>query len=164
MKKLIIMRHAKAEKDAPSGEDFDRELAPRGVEEATGVAQALKSYGIKPDYALVSAAARTRQTFEAVAKVMGDIPALISEDFYNAGSEALRRAVEIHEDDGECILVVAHNPGVQFLVAEYLYEGAAGPDVLDKVRGNYPTATATVFDVDAAGRPVYDGLYLAKDL
>ncbi|CAL4866824.1 2,3-bisphosphoglycerate-dependent phosphoglycerate mutase [Asticcacaulis sp. MM231] len=162
MKQLILMRHAKAEKDSESGEDFDRVLAPRGREEARSVAEALKAYGVKPDFALVSSAARTQGTFEEVKAVLGDIPALVSEDFYNAGSEALRRAVEAHENDGQCLIVVAHNPGLQYLVAEYLFEGAAGPDITDKVRGNYPTATATVFEIDAAGRPIYDGIYLAK--
>jgi phosphohistidine phosphatase len=162
MKQLILMRHAKAEKDSESGEDFDRVLAPRGREEARNVAEALKAYGIKPDFALVSSAARTQGTFDEVKAILGDIPALVSEDFYNAGSEALRRAVEAHENDGQCLIVVAHNPGLQYLVAEYLFEGAAGPDITDKVRGNYPTATATVFEVDAAGRPIYDGIYLAK--
>ena len=162
MKQLVIMRHAKAEKEAESGEDFDRQLTSRGQAEATSVAQALKAYGVKPDFALVSAAARTQGTFAQVAAVLGDIPALVSEDFYNAGSDALRHAIDAHEDDGACVLVVGHNPGIQYLVAEYLFEGAAGPEVVDKVRGNFPTATAAVFEVDAAGRPIYDGLYLAK--
>jgi len=162
VKQLIIMRHAKAEKDAESGEDFDRVLAPRGREEAQHVARALKAYGLKPNFALVSSAARTQGTFDEVRAVMGDIPALVSEDLYNAGSDTLRRAIESHENDSECLLLVAHNPGVQYLVAEYLFEGAAGAEITDKVRGNYPTATATVFDVDAAGRPIYDGIYLAK--
>lgn len=164
MKQLIIMRHGKAEKDAPSGEDFDRRLVDRGREEATAVARALKDYGVRPDFALVSAAARTKETFDQVAGVIGDIPALVSKDFYNASTNVLRRFIETHENDGQCLLVVAHNPGVQYLVADYLFEGAAGQDVIDKVRGNYPTAAATVFEVDVAGRPIYDGLYVPKDL
>jgi len=162
MKQLIIMRHGKAEKDAESGEDFDRALSERGREEARSVAEALKAYGVKPDFALVSSAARTLGTFDVVKAVLGDIPTVVSKDFYNAGAEVLRRAIEAHEADGQCVLMVAHNPGVQYLVAEYLFEGAAGAEITDKVRGNYPTATAAVFEVDAAGRPIYDGLYLAK--
>ncbi|MBW8882548.1 MAG: histidine phosphatase family protein [Asticcacaulis sp.] len=162
MKHLIIMRHAKAEKDAASGEDFDRRLTERGHREASGVAAALNDYGLKPDFALVSASARTRETFNEVEGVFGPIIALVSKDLYNAGAGALRRAVETHEDDGACVLVVAHNPGVQALVAEYLFEGAAGADIIEKVRGGYPTATATVFEVDVAGRAIYDGIYLAK--
>jgi phosphohistidine phosphatase len=158
------MRHGKAEKDAPSGEDFDRRLVERGREEARAVAQALKDYGVRPDFALVSASARTKETFEQVADIIGDIPALVSKDFYNANAEVLRRFVEKHETDGQCVLVVAHNPGVQFLVSDYLFEGAAGQEVIDKVRGNYPTAAATVFEVDVAGRPIYDGIYVPKDM
>ena len=164
MKHLILMRHAKAEKDAPSGEDYDRPLAERGLEEATSVAQALKAYGLKPDFAIVSPAARTRQTFEQVCGVFGDIACVTDKAFYNAGAQALRAAVEAHEEAGTCVLVVAHNPGIQYLAAEYMFEGAASMAAIDKVRGGFPTATAAVFEVDAAGRPLYDGLYLAKDV
>lgn len=163
MKHLILMRHAKAEKDAPSREDFDRSLTERGRDEAKSVATALKAYGLKPDFALVSAAARTQQTFVQVEGVFGGIRAAISKDFYNASAGVLRRFVETNENNGECLLVVAHNPGLQMLAVDYLFEGAAGQDVIDKVRGNYPTATATVFEIDVAGRPTYDGLYLARD-
>ncbi len=162
MKQLIIMRHAKAEKDAPSGEDFDRRLTEVGRNEARSVALQLRDYGIRPDFALVSAAARTRGTFEQVTMVLGDIPSVVTKDYYNAGAEALRRAVEAHEEAGACVLVVGHNPGIQLLAGDYLVEGAAGADVIDRVRGEFPTASAAVFDVDAAGRPVYDGLYTAK--
>ena len=162
MQHLIIMRHAKAEKDANSGEDFDRRLTARGREEASTVATALKAYGLKPDFALVSAAARTRETFAQVEAVFGTISALVSKDLYNAGPDALRRQVEKHEDDGRCLLLVAHNPGVQALAGDYLFEGAAGADITEKVRSGYPTATATVFEIDVAGRAVYDGIYLAK--
>ena len=163
MKQLILMRHAKAEKDAESGEDFDRRLSPQGCAEAQSVAQALKAYGLKPDFALVSAAARTSETFAEVESVFGDIRVVYSDDLYNAGSDGLRRAVESHENDGQCLLVIGHNPGLQYLVAEYLQEGAAGAQIVDRARSNYPTATATVFEIDAAGRPIYDGFYLAKD-
>ncbi len=164
MKHLILMRHAKAEKDSPSGEDFDRPLAQRGFEEATGVAEAMKAYGLKPDFAVVSPARRTRQTFEQVCGVFGDIPAVMDKAFYNAGAQALRTAVETHEEAGQCVLVVAHNPGIQYLAADYMFEGAASASAIEKVRGGFPTATAAVFEIDAAGRPLYDGLYLAKDV
>ena len=164
MKHLILMRHAKAEKDAPSGEDFDRPLADRGLDEATSVAEALKAYGLKPDFAIVSPACRTRQTFEQVCGVFGEIPVVMDKAFYNAGAQALRTAVEANEEGGNCVLVVAHNPGIQYLAADYMFEGAASALAIDKVRGNFPTATAAVFEVDAAGRPLYDGLYLAKDV
>jgi len=164
MKHLILMRHAKAEKDSPSGEDFDRPLAQRGRDEATSVAEAMQAYGLKPDFAIVSPARRTRQTYEQVCGVFGEIPVVMDKAFYNAGAQALRAAIEAHEDAGACVLVVAHNPGIQYLAADYMFEGAASASAIEKVRGGFPTATAAVFEVDAAGRPLYDGLYLAKDV
>ena len=164
MKHLILMRHAKAEKDSPSGEDLDRPLAERGLDEATSVAEAMKAYGLKPDFAIVSPACRTRQTFEQVRGVFGDIPVFMDKAFYNAGAQALRTAIEAHEEAGVCILVVAHNPGIQYLAADYMFEGAASAGAIEKVRGGFPTASAAVFEIDVAGRPLYDGLYLAKDV
>ena len=164
MKKLILMRHGKAEKDAASGEDFDRVLSTTGHEEAAAVARALKADDLKPDLALVSPAARTLGTFAEVESVLGTIPALRDKAFYHASAEALRRAVENHEDEAECLLLVGHNPGLQYLVLDYLFAGAASVSLIEKLRGSYPTATATVFDVDVAGRPIYDGVYIARDL
>jgi phosphohistidine phosphatase len=164
MQILILMRHAKAEATAPSGEDFDRTLSARGLNEARAVAEALKASGLKPDLALVSSSARTLGTFEQVQSVFGDIKSDINEAYYNADSDVLRHAIEAYEDKASCVLVIAHNPGLSYLVGEYLNEGAAGLDIISRVQSGYPTATATVFAVDVAGRPIYEGLYLAKSL
>ena len=164
MKKLIIMRHAKAEKDAESGEDFDRHLADRGQIEARLVAEALMNDGYRPDLALVSKSMRTSETFMAVCSVFGEIKAVVSDSLYNADSNVLRQMIEANEDTAEQILVIAHNPGVQYLVMEYLNEGAASMDVMSKIVAGYPTATATAFEVDVAGRPLFEGLYRPKDL
>lgn len=162
MKKLILMRHAKAQKDAPSGEDFDRELTDRGLEEALIVAKALKTDGHVPDLALVSASARTKGTFAQVQSVMGEVKAEVLDALYNAHGHNLRHAIEAREDSCDCLLVVAHNPGVHQLVVDYLIEGAQSLSTIDKIRTGYPTATATVFDIDVAGRPTYAGVYTAK--
>lgn len=162
MKKLILMRHAKAKKDAPSGEDFDRELTERGLEEALIVARALKADGHVPDLALVSASARTQGTFAQVQSVMGAVTPEVLDALYNAHGHELRHAIEAKEAACDCLLVVAHNPGVHQLVVDYLIEGAQSLSTIDKIRTGYPTATATVFDVDVAGRPTYAGVYTAQ--
>lgn len=162
MKKLILMRHAKAQKDAPSGDDFDRELSAHGLDEALIVANALKADGHVPDFALVSASARTRGTFAQLCSVMGDMALATSDKLYNAGAKELRQAIEAVEDAHECVLLVAHNPGVHQLVVDYLIAGAQSLSTIDKLHSGYPTATATVFEVDVAGRPVFAGVYTAR--
>jgi phosphohistidine phosphatase len=164
MQNLILMRHAKAENAAPSGEDIDRELSGRGLKEAVAVADALKASGLKPDLALVSASARTRGTFEQIKTVFGDIEAVVLDELYNADSHVIRRLIEANEDRAQCLLVVAHNPGLAYLVVEYMHEGAASLDAVARVATGYPTATATVFAVDVAGRPTYETIFVPKSL
>ena len=77
MNRLILMRHAKAERDSGSGRDMDRPLSSRGVADAGLVARALADRGVRPDVALVSAAARTRQTWDAAHYAFGDVQVAI---------------------------------------------------------------------------------------
>lgn len=160
MKKLILMRHAKAEKEAASGEDFDRPLSEKGRIDAKKMAQALQKLGLSPDLCLVSSAMRTRETFAG----FEGLEATFSKDLYNADAPHLRRAIEAAEDDHDTILLIAHNPGVQILALTYLIEGAAAQPDIELVRGAFEPATACVFDVDVAGRPTLDRVLKAKDL
>ena len=59
------------------------------------------------------------------------------------------------------VILVGHNPGLHQLAVELLVEGAASASEMARVRSRFPTATAAVFEMDAAGRPTFDGLYLA---
>ena len=72
------MRHAKAEQSGPT--DYERELSDRGVVDATEAGQWLANRGVEPDQALVSAAVRTEQTWEAVDEGGGwDLEATLDE-------------------------------------------------------------------------------------
>ncbi len=159
MKQLILMRHAKAEAKAPSGDDFDRSLEARGREEALTVARAFQDDGLKPDLALVSSAARTTQTFRQVESVLGDIKVQFLDELYNAEVGVIRRVIEAHEEEAECLLVIGHNPGIQYLSVDYMIGSGASMSALDKVKNGFSTATAVIFEVDVAGRPVYDGVH-----
>ena len=57
MHRLILMRHAQAEASAPSGGDEARPLSVAGRAEALLMGRALAERGLRPDLALVSAAA-----------------------------------------------------------------------------------------------------------
>ena len=164
MQRLILMRHAEAERSAVSGRDRDRPLATRGRAEAVLIGQALAARGIRPDLALVSPSARTRETWDLVHDALGDVQVRTDETLYNASADALRRMVEAVEDEAGCLLVVAHNPGVHLLAVEYLVESAASPSVLDRMSGGFPTGAAALFAVDPAGRPTFEGFLQPRDL
>lgn len=164
MHRLILMRHATAERDAATGRDRDRPLSADGREDAVLMGRALAERGLRPDRALVSAATRTRQTWDAVHDALGDVEVRVEDAMYNAPADTLRRFVETSEDEAGCLIVVAHNPGVHMLAVEYLIESAASPSVLDRMSGGFPTGAAAVFAVDAAGRCAYEGFLTPRGL
>lgn len=163
MRRLILLRHAKAERAAASGRDFDRPLSPRGEDDARLMGQALARAGLKPDLALVSPAARTARTWEIAAEALGEAVVETDPKLYHASPRTLRGFVEAAEDRADTVVLVGHNPGLQELALQLLEEGAEDRSVIDRVASGFPTAAALVFAVDAAGRARYDGFHRPKD-
>ena len=62
--RLLLLRHAKAEKGGPGVDDRDRALNPRGRTDAARIGAYMAHHGLLPGGALVSPARRTRETFE----------------------------------------------------------------------------------------------------
>ena len=145
MKRLILLRHAKTERRAESGEDFDRALTTEGRRAAQAAGQALARAGLIPDLALVSAAVRTRQTFEAMAPSLPDARLEPVQALYDAPASALRLAAE--QAEAETVMMVAHNPGVGALALE-LAERCTAIGVEDKawLQQGFPTAAAAAFE------------------
>lgn len=163
MRRLVLMRHAKAERAGAGDNDFERALTPRGGADATLVARALEASGVRPDKVLVSSAVRTRQTWEAMAQVFPDAEVQLTRLLYHAEPDVILDAVEA-ETAADTVMVVAHNPGVHVLTLRILKYGSAPPSVLARFDRGFPTSSAAVFGIDEAGRATYEGLYLAAEL
>ena len=157
MKRLIVLRHAKAERRAQSGEDADRALTPDGLSAAVAVGQALAAAGLIPDVALVSPALRTRQTFDAISPALPDVHLRTVEGLYNAPAATLQEAAEAA--DANTVLLVAHNPGVHALALS-LVKACTMIGVEDRafVAEGFPTATAAAFEL-ADGRTACLGVF-----
>lgn len=143
MKTLVIMRHAKAEQSAPS--DFERQLTDRGLADAGEAGRWLAARPVEPDEALVSAAARTQQTWEAVSEAAGwDLDADPDEALYAAGPESALDLVRAVDPSVETLVVVGHNPTVAYL-AQLLDDGEgdeqAGTDLASL---GFPTSAVAV--------------------
>jgi phosphohistidine phosphatase len=143
MRRLILFRHAKAEASSRTGEDIDRPLTERGVEDAGRVGRALAGAGFAPDIALVSDARRTVQTWQAASAAFPGAAVEFERGLYNADSVALLAAAEAAA--GETVMVIAHNPGMHQLVATLARDS---DDFARAVRG-FPTAAAAVFEREA---------------
>jgi phosphohistidine phosphatase len=163
MQRLILMRHAKAERAAPSGEDVDRSLTNRGREDARIIGRVLAAAGWTPTAAWVSSAQRTRDTWEVASEAFGEVEVTFDRALYHATSRAMLTLIEADEGAPGTVMIVGHNPGMHQLAMELLIAGAASARDIGHVRSRFPTATAVVFEIDAAGRPGFDGLYLAAD-
>lgn len=140
MRQLILLRHAKAAADSETGEDFDRALAPRGREDAPVVARALLDAGANPQLALVSAARRTRETWELVSGVLTGVEVRFLDELYDATAETLLHLVE--QSSVARLMVVGHNPGLQELAIRLARRNTP----LDAaVRAKYPTCAAALY-------------------
>ena len=161
MDRLILMRHAKAERRSASGEDFDRPLTEEGRRDATVIGVALAKDGLAPSLALVSASQRTVETWEAMQGSFPKARMQVLRNLYNAAPMEILDALE--GVTAATVLVVGHNPGIHELSVGLLKEGGAGSAVLGKVASRFPTATAVAFVVDANGRAAYDGVFYAAE-
>lgn len=139
MRRIILMRHAKAEGHGAKP-DFERTLEPRGITDAARVGEAMVVAGFVPDRILCSAARRTRDTLSAILPVLrGACTVELRPDLYDAGTRELRDAVR--RADGQCVLLIGHNPSVHTLALAF----AAGAAEAAPIASSYPTSTAAVF-------------------
>ncbi len=126
MRSLMLLRHAKTERDSPTGRDRDRRLDERGRHDATQMGLWLASLpDLKPDLILVSTAVRTRQTYDLLPGALRDCPAEHRDDLYAAETGDLLSAVQLADDSKPHVLVIAHNPGLHELALALGADGNA---------------------------------------
>ena len=70
MRRLMLLRHAKTETDAPSGQDQDRRLDDRGRMDAAADRRLDRPASALSRYRLVSTAVRAQQTWEIAWEAM----------------------------------------------------------------------------------------------
>ena len=141
-----MLRHAKAEQGGAT--DFERRLAERGRRDAAEVGRWLAARGVQPQQALVSAAVRTQQTWEAVAEGAGwDLEADLDESLYAAGTEAALDLLREVDPGVTSVMVVGHNPTMASIAA-VLDDGEGDEDSGNQLAMDYPTSAVTVFSYD----------------
>jgi phosphohistidine phosphatase len=143
MKTLHILRHAKAQPDAPNG-DRARELTGRGRRNAAAIGAHVHTLVGRPDAIVTSDAVRARQTAELVAEAAGfDSPLTLEPDIYGADVATLIQIVRDLPDESDCVVLVGHNPGLEELTAALADSDAAAVHL--------PTAGLAHLEFDVAG-------------
>jgi phosphohistidine phosphatase len=149
MRRLMLLRHAKTETNAPSGRDQDRRLDDRGRRDAAEIGGWIARHPPFPDLVLVSPAVRAHQTWEVAWQAMKDfVPEPRVElvpELYGAGPSQLLQIVrEASVADPRRLMLVGHNPGMHELA---LALGGSG-DVAGRkaLADNLPTSGLAIFD------------------
>ena len=106
------------------------------------------SRSISSAQALVSAAVRTEQTWEAVNEGGGwDLEATLDEALYEAGTESSLDLVRDTDDHVRTLVVVGHNPTMASLAA-LLDDGAGDDEAGNEMALGFPTSALVVFSYD----------------
>lgn len=113
MKRLTLLRHAKSERDSPTGADFDRTLNDRGRADAARMGQKIRDLNLTFDLVLASPAQRVVETVEGVAGLSPQFDQRI----YDASTESLLDIVRSTDDQVGSLLLVGHNPGFEQIAA-----------------------------------------------
>jgi phosphohistidine phosphatase len=151
MRRLMLLRHAKTESDAPSGRDEDRRLDERGRSDAAGIGGWIAAHPPFPDAVKVSPAVRSKQTWDLAWEAMrGAVPAPgveLMPELYGADAAALLQVIHGAVDsDPQRLLLVGHNPGMH--EAAFLLAGQGNAAGRAALADNLPTSGLVVLDFD----------------
>lgn len=128
-------------------EDTARPLNKRGRKGAAAIAHWLESEGLRPGLVLCSTARRTRETLELLQDALGDrVPIQLEPSLYLADAATLLTRLRHLAREVPSVLVIAHNPGLQELVAELAAApGAAAAGTRARLHKKFPTAALARF-------------------
>ncbi|MFK8111408.1 MAG: histidine phosphatase family protein [Rubripirellula sp.] len=134
---LILMRHAKSDWDDASLSDHDRPLNDRGRRAAPAMARWLEQQTMIPDLILSSTSTRTRETVDRMVEQWATPPNThFQESLYLAGADTILNAAKEHAGDVSRVMVVAHNPGMAYVVG-----------ALSQKHADMPTAAIAIFQL-----------------
>src|SRR6476660_4090167 len=109
MKTLLLLRHAKTEKDSPRGDEA-RALTERGERDAGTIGRRILELTGCPDVVVASNARRAQQTAEIVTAEAEFTGAVTTEpSIYAASPEEILRVVRHLPDKAACALLIGHN-------------------------------------------------------
>ena len=151
MRRLMLLRHAKTETDAPSGRDHDRRLDDRGCSDAAEIGRWIARNPPFPNQVLVSSAVRAQQTWDVVWETIKDSVAAPEmetlDELYGAEPAQLLQMVRMASHaDPKRLLLVGHNPGMHELAL--MLTGQGDKASRKALEDNLPTSGLAVLDFD----------------
>jgi phosphohistidine phosphatase len=151
MHRLMLLRHAKTEHDAPSGRDVDRRLDVRGGADAAEIGGWIGRHPPFPDMVLVSHAIRAHQTWEIAWEAMRALVPqpqveLVPELYGAEPAELLQIIRDVSSANSKQLMLVGHNPGMHELALALT--GGGDTSARTALADNMPTSGLAIFDFD----------------
>ncbi len=151
MKRLLLLRHAKAQREG--ADDHQRGLEKRGEKDSARMGRFLRDDAYIPDLILSSSAVRTRQTLKFLLPELGAAPSVqYLSELYLAEPELILTLIRRAPDKTGSLMIVGHNPGI-----EHCALALASVPLERKLRKRYdamdekfPTCALAVIDFDVA--------------
>lgn len=148
MRRLLILRHSKAEALPQGGEDHQRGLTPRGHADAARMGQFLASHRLVPNLAVLSSARRVQETWASATATMKGAPRALTEPhLYNASFETILGVIQALPDTPSAV-IVAHNPGLHETAMRLVASGA--PDAREQLSEGLPTSGLVIIEFPLA--------------
>ena len=145
-RRLLLLRHAKAEPGEPEQDDHERALARRGRRDAERVGAAIAERGLAPQQVLCSSSRRTRETLDALLPFLPAGLAIgVDRALYLASPQQILARIAAVDDPVKALLVVGHNPGIEALAEGLAREGDR--DALARMRRKFPTGALAVLEL-----------------
>jgi phosphohistidine phosphatase len=145
MRRLLLFRHANAERAESGKSDLDRVLTAEGKHDATLMGAYIGRHGFHLDRVVVSPATRTRETWAAVAAALRLAPAAVfDEHVYDASAQTLLNALKQTPDAAHTVMLIGHNPGLHDLALTLVATGDI--DTRERLGEKFPTSGLAILD------------------
>jgi len=146
MKKLLLLRHARAQHAEIGKTDHERSLAPEGEKAAKHLGRQLAKQRALPGFAIFSTAKRAAETFLCLEKgAETEIPASGEDWLYHATPHDIMQHLKHLPEEADSVLIVGHNPALHTLAVEL----AGNQPLAASISSSFPPCTLTVFEFDA---------------
>ncbi|HZP70773.1 MAG TPA: histidine phosphatase family protein [Pseudolabrys sp.] len=145
MRRLLLFRHAKAERSVPGTEDRARRLIERGQTDAAKIGAYMASHALIPDRVMTSPSVRTQETWKLAASSFPSVPAATAVDaLYDATPQSILGVIRGVPQSVRNLLIVGHNPGLQAIALLLIASGDI--EARERLREKFPTAGLVVIE------------------
>lgn len=153
-RRLVILRHAKAERGSTT--DHERPLTGRGRADAIAAGRWLAESKYAPDRTVCSTATRAKETWVLAATELKDgIPTSYERGAYHADVGDLMNLLRETPADVMTLLLVGHNPGLHSLVLSLI--GSGSEALVRQAHEHLATAGLAVLEVPDSWAALVEG-------